>query len=256
MGVRQKLGLDKKEVVKGGTTLLKKWFKVGKLSASDVQEGAQCIIEGNSGDASLRRFANAGPKGTKHVSRNIVRGMLHECKSPELYSTSITLWDVEKEEKVEEQCHFLIPYETIDYEIDKAGGNIEDFCSLPPGSPWHAQKRTWMKDNGVEGDGSDIAIIGIWGDAAPYNTRDSLYMLLFSVISGVNHARNWTACFTKRTTCQCGCFGRCTFASLWRFWSWVATSWMAQVLPTIRDDGVPFDQSNRVGDKNRAKRAR
>ena len=40
--------------------------------------------------------------------------------------------------------------------------------------------------------------LGVWGDAAPYAHRDSLYMLLFNVISGRHHKRFWFATFPKR----------------------------------------------------------
>ena len=78
-----------------------------------------------------------------------------------------------------------------------------------------------------------------------YHTRDSLYMSLWNVISGEYHRRYWAGAWSKRTSCQCGCQGRCTFASVWRFWIWVSTIWKCCLYPSVRDDGVPFSESKK-----------
>ena len=55
--------------------------------------------------------------------------------------------------------------------------------------------------------GDDITVVGVWGDAAKLNTRDSVYAILFNVLSGVMHARYLICAFGKRQCCQCGCQG-------------------------------------------------
>ena len=109
-----------------------------------------------------------------------------------------------------------------------------------------------MTEFEIPGDGSDVAICGLWGDAAPFHTRDSIMMLIFNVISGVCNTRHWIATCSKRMTCQCGCLGRCTFDSMFRFIVWVATACMTKTYPNVRGDGTPFSESTRIGDKLRA----
>ena len=77
-------------------------------------------------------------------------------------------------------------------------------------------------------------------------------MLLFNVSSGAFTERHWIGVWSKCATCQCGCFGRCTFGAFWRLLNWVATVWLAKVYPAFRDDGKPFEGSTRRGDKKRA----
>ena len=125
----------------------------------------------------------------------------------------------------------MIPYEVLDHAIERNGGSVEPWCNLPENSPWRTVKQEWMLDQGIDGSGDDLALIGIWGDAAMYHTRDSLYMSLWNVISGEYHRRYWAGAWSKRTSCQCGCQGRCTFASVWRFWIWVSTVWKCRVYP-------------------------
>ena len=77
-------------------------------------------------------------------------------------------------------------------------------------------------------------------------------MLISNVISGVCNMRHWVATWSKRMTCQCGCFGRCTFDSVFRCIVWMGTAWMTKTDPTVRGDGTPFSESTRIGDALRA----
>ena len=106
------------------------------------------------------------------------------------------------------------------------------------------------------GDGSDLACAGIWADSATYHTRDSLFLVLFNVISGIHHLRYWLCAFSKRTMCRCGCKGICTWNDIWRTVSWMFGVSQAGRYPEFRDDGVKFADSTRVGDKQRAKWAK
>ena len=138
----------------------------------------------------------------------------------------------------------------------RGGANVSDFCSLPPDSPLRRIRREWMDEQNVPGDGEDLLLVGIWGDAAAFHTRDSISMLIFSVLSGLSHERHWVATWSKRITCRCGCQGRCTFAVFRRLFAWVMTAWKARKFPSFRDDGVAFNKSKYRGDKRRANRAR
>ena len=108
----------------------------------------------------------------------------------------------------------------------------------------------------MPGDGEDIACIGLWGDGAPYHTRDSLNVLIFNVLSGTHNKRYFICGWSKRMTCQCGCGGRCTFDSVYKVCSWFMAAWKCGVYPAFRDDNVAFEDSDRVGDRQRAEWAK
>ena len=93
----------------------------------------------------------------------------------------------------------------------------------------------------------------IWGDSACYWTRDSVYLMLFSVLSGKYHKRYWVTSVSKRTVCQCGtCYGRHTFEPIWEVIGWMLQTLLRGTYPFKRHDGVPFSESKYPGDKERA----
>ena len=51
------------------------------------------------------------------------------------------------------------------------------------------EKMQWMNEYNIPGDGSDVLVCGLWGDAAAFHTRDSILMLISNVISGVCNER-------------------------------------------------------------------
>ena len=104
--------------------------------------------------------------------------------------------------KNEEECYLLLPYEVI----DKLGatGDVSTYTSLPANSPFGDAKAAWVTEFWIPWDGSDVAVCGLWGDAAPFHTRDSIMMLLFNVISGVCNMRRWIATWSKRMACASG----------------------------------------------------
>ena len=264
MGIRQKLGLQKekprpKPSKTGAFCVLKRWFKSGKLSAGDVKDAANTINSesGQSSDPSVNRLARAGrvrgdrKPTNKNMSRDVMRAMTSGSTYPDYYTTSIVLWDSDMDCKITEDIHYLVPYEVADWTIGE-NGDVSSYTSLAPGSPFNDLKAQWMRENQIPGDGSDVVVCGLWGDAAPFFTRDSILMIIFNIISGFSNTRHWIGAWSKRMTCQCGCQGRCTFDSMFRFLVWVATAWMTKVFPSVRDDGVKFSASKHASDKKRA----
>ena len=66
------------------------------------------------------------------------------------------------------------------------------------------------------GTGRDrMAALRIWGDHAEYHTRDSLGLIMFSVMTGKVRRRFLICGFSKRSQCRCGCKGQCTFQTVW-----------------------------------------
>ena len=203
---RQSLKRDKAQCDTASIdSVTKKWFKKGKISAAEVTEASKEIVQGGTnGNSSgstdgVGKWANAGgPNEIRgNMSRDVVRSMTKKSSKPEVYSTRITFWDDEKCEKVEDDVFCLLPTETIDNLIDE-GQPLSDFTSLPPDSPLRHRKAEWMKSVGAHGDGDEIVVCGLWGDSATYHTRDSLFMLLFNLLSGVYNTRFWIACWGKR----------------------------------------------------------
>ena len=77
-------------------------------------------------------------------------------------------------------------------------------------------------------------------------------MLIVNILSGCFRERFWCGVWSKRMTCQCGCYGRCTFDCMWRLMAWISVAWASGGYPAFRDDGVAFAESNFPGDKLRA----
>ena len=59
--------------------------------------------------------------------------------------------------------------------------------------------------------------------------------------------------FGKKVVCQCGCYGRCTFDAIFKVLQWDLGAMLCGERPAIRDDGVPFSLSKKIGDKARHK---
>ena len=253
-GIREKLkSASQPDSNAPAGAVLKRLYKKGKLSAPDIVEASQALPR-SSGTATQdgpSKWATAGHGRRKHMSRDIMRSMTASSTKPEIYSTHMTFWDPDLNEQVEDEVYCLIPYETVDKLADR-DGDLSQYTSLPEGSPFIRRKAEWMERVGAQGDGHDIVCCGLWGDGAAYHTRDSLGLLLFNMISGIIRTRFWIATWSKRLSCNCGCHGRCTLASFWRFLAWMFTAWMTGIYPLVRDDGTLFEDSDRPGDKQRA----
>ena len=78
-----------------------------------------------------------------------------------------------------------------------------------------------------------IIPMGVWGDAAPYHTRDSLFLLLVSPLSVRDRSRMWVCAFSKRMVCCCGCRGRCTFEGCFKILAWSFTALACGVWPKV-----------------------
>ena len=167
----------------------------GKLSAGEVQDAAGTIVSSKYSDEDplLERLSRAGrvidsKPSNKNMSRDVTRSFLRNTEYPQTYRTSITLWDADMDRQVTDQIDYLLPYEVMDYPIgDKS--DLAPFTSLPTNSPFVDEKTQWMNEYNIPGDGSGVLVCGLWGDAAPFHTRDSILMLIFNVISGVCNER-------------------------------------------------------------------
>ena len=222
-GIRQRLGYDAKKDESKNTQaaegIVKSIFKKGRISAKGVQGTSAAIVQVADSSASsssqIADWATAGGEGSreKNMSRGVINNMGKHSAYPEVYASPCTFWDKASQSQVKDDMHYLLVHEVLDYQI--GDDPIEEWTELPLGHPLHTTKKDWMVDVGASGDGQDIAMAGWWGDSAVYNTRDSLYVVLFNIISGIHHARFWVSAFSKRACCDCGCKGRCTWECVW-----------------------------------------
>ena len=62
----------------------------------------------------------------------------------------------------------------------------------------------WSKKVHVHANDHLIGGIGIWGDSAVYNTRDSIVLILFNILTGLcaTPHRIWLACLSKKQLCM------------------------------------------------------
>ena len=98
-------------------------FAVGRLSAPELQEGAEghmTSCHGNKTDDKLcKQFNKAGHRG-KHkgnAHRDIMRSLESKLKhKAPIYETKISLWDKCNQCRVWQWAHFLLPHEIFHFE--------------------------------------------------------------------------------------------------------------------------------------------
>ena len=96
--------------------------------------------------------------------------------------------------------------------------------------------------------GKPTACSGLWGDAAPYTLRDSLYLLIFTMLSGIRREYFWIFAVTKRSCCACGCQARHTFEAVFRVIVWSLVARMAGVHPYRDHNNVPWPEGSKRAD--------
>ena len=229
---------------------VKKLFLQGKVSAPDVQALGSGITE----DAQCRDWGRAGNEGahTGNCSRDIVTKMKKAANRIPLYEFDNVLWDKQTNSQVTETMHVALLHEEVEdlvkddpHAFAANGDRTEiDRTTLE----WGSRVNMPAKDNLLSG-------IGIWGDSAVYNTRDSVVLILFNILTGLAFTphRIWLACCSKKQLCKCGCQGRCTLEPIWALIGWSLQCSLGKFYPTHRHDGIPFAESKRLGDNVRAK---
>jgi hypothetical protein len=105
--------------------------------------------------------------------------------------------------------------------------------------PLVARLSDWKKRSGIRED-QPVISLGVWGDSGRYNTRDSLYIITFNMLSSQDHRRFLFGAVPKKMLCDCGCRGRCTLDSFWKILKWSADHLLLGSWPSCRHDGSPF----------------
>ena len=185
----------------------------------------------------------------KNASRDVKTAMSKFSHHAEPYAASIRVWDSAEAKQVTEDVLFLLPYEQADCIFETT--DIDDLTNIDPLSPMNSTMGDWKTNQGIPAD-EKVAGIGVWGDSAPMNTHDALYVLLWNFITGVWHKRFPFVAFSQFKCCNCGCKGRHTFDDCFRVMGYALSVFKNGTYPTKRDDGIPFSASHRVGDQKRA----
>jgi hypothetical protein len=233
-------------------------YRSGKLTSEETSLGAAAIVSDHHvirnhdcvglAKASARKLVK-GRHGkvrvdSRNTSRNLLRALAkQQRKGPRLmapYMAMVPLWDNVEERSVSKQVACLPIHETLDCLVND--GEQDSWCALDASQ--HGLQND-LNEWASRVDMSDatskpIAAIKIWGDSAPLNARNSLYLLTWSVLSGVCHTPFWFVAITKTMVCQCGCFGRCTFQKLFSILAWSFRALLAGEYPAFDDEGHPF----------------
>ena len=239
-----------KKPVKPANATVKKMFLQGKVSAPDVQalcsgitEDEQCVDWGRAGNSG----AHPG-----NSSRDLISKMKKTANRIPLYEFDNVLWDKQTNSQVTDTMHVALLHEEVD---DLVKDDPRAYAANDGISDLDKAALGWSKKVHVHANDHLIGGIGIWGDSAVYNTRDSIVLILFNILTGLcaTPHRIWLACLSKKQLCQCGCQGRCTLEPLWDLIGWSLRCSLLGFYPTHRHDGVPFAESTRTGDRLRAK---
>ena len=268
-GVRQRLGLHKcapKTPVRSDPLAneLLDLYSDGRLSAGEVGTLAAASSSSSSSSiAPLQRLAKAkatpsatakgkaeakGKTGVKrkdkHSSRNsrrsLARTLEHECPLMPTYDADIVVWDSQADRKTTTTMSFLPIHEVLDAIVDKR--NEEDWLAYNDDQmDIKARLGEWGDRVGVASEDLDTCLaIGLWGDSAPYAKRDSLHLLLWTVLCGTIRTRYWLCGFNKKLLCQCGCYGRCTYDCIWAVITWMFRVLLTRRFPECDHTGKPF----------------
>ena len=127
--------------------------------------------------------------------------------------------------------------------VDLIPAGLEsEYCSYTDAqSGFHADLLSWCDRVSVDPSAHQYVAFGLWGDAAPYTNKDSLYLLVGSILSGEHRDRWWLSAIAKRRICNCGCKGRHTFERLFEVLVWQFKCLLRGKHPSVTHDNKPFE---------------
>ena len=219
-GIKQRMKRDEESTTnrseKPSKFLHKLWSK-GKISTTDLQEGAATAAPI---DPLCEEWSKIGASGSQpsHCQRDFFRVLGKKSSLPSLYVAEAPMWDHYTKTQVPGFLYFMLPFEVLAGMVTP--NTVRAWAAMPDDKKMLGRTlNDWSRRTHTKNDGK-ILTMGVWGDAAPFHTRDSLYLMLWNILSGTSHKRFWFTVFTKRTTCDCGCRGRHTFEVVWEVMKW------------------------------------
>jgi hypothetical protein len=205
---------------------LHRLFIRGRISAPALQVGARAFSTERDDTQQLMTKMGKGFK-EGNSSRDVLRALESKAKMPPLHCTKAKVWDSVNNTQIEDDMYFLLPHEVLDKTVDV----VDDWIGVD-GRPGLDLAMQEFCDR-MHTDRTNMAAVGIWGDTAPYHTRDSLFLVVFNVLSGKYHRRFWMTAFPKKLVCRCGCKGRHTMATVWRVFAWSMRALLTGVYPDV-----------------------
>ena len=254
-GFRQQLGVDDGSPAPGRSELGRYFANLygeGLLPARHIAEGASASSRDHHGDVAedVARLASARPTklrkrgdvcrpDSRHASRGVQRALAHHSRLPETFRFDCPLWDRVAGVPVTEKVAILLPHQLLDTQIPP--GMEYEYCDCSDFQQGLAgELEEWKQSVGFQPDGRPVAALALWGDAAPYSQRDSLYMLVLTILSGEHRKYFWLCGISKRKLCDCGCRGRHTLDCLWQALIWSLNCLIVGRHPTVDHTGAPF----------------
>ena len=233
---------------------MSKWldteYERGKFSAPQLVSGCRAAAASSRDPPAIIRRRASWAACSTNAHRNVMRQYEKKCTLPECYVAKATFWDKEKARQYQGDLAFIPPHEIIYDRVTP--DNVDQWCSFSD----EQKDIEAMLDRACNRVGIDrtptMGAFSVWGDSAAYWTRDQIYLLLFSFLSGLDHTRFWVTAFPKRIVCTCGCYGRHTFAAVWEVMQWSLEHLLIGRYPDRRHDGILFSESTYPGDKIRA----
>jgi hypothetical protein len=251
-GAKQRLGVHRTIAKPPGRSdlghVLVGFVKEGKLSAGEVGEVASASNRAEHSDIAKLAKARGKTTGeTKHSMRSLMKTMGDDCVVlPPVYIAQTKFWNPSTLCNEDSDLAFLPIHETLDALI--ATGEENRWCAFSAAQQGFKDVlHAWAASLSIALMGQLFACIGLWGDSAPSTKKESLYLLLFTVLNGEFRQRFWITCFNKTQVCRCGCFGRCTFEAVFNVVAWSFRALLVGEYPAFDHTGTPFAKDSYRG---------
>ena len=254
-GVKQRLGITKALREGARRTVLGQFlvdsYRAGALTSHRFREGARAASS-SAGDVgalvsasldNVRRRRDKEKPDTRHDARTVQRFLNKHAVLGTPYLAQVPMWDDSIGRQTMQNLKVYPPHETLDALVGP--GCEEEWGSFDESQGGFLRSlREWADRLHVTLAGNHWLCLALWGDSAPFNKRDSLYLLTHRVLNGRHRRRVWIAALSKRYLCACGCYGRHTFDALFDIVAWSLRALLAGTWPHFDHQGRPFAESD------------
>ena len=148
----------------------------------------------------------------RHAIQQVHRKLTPYNDKPELYTDKAQMWDARRSTPMQDFLYFMLPMEIMERLAAKE--DVDHYCNMDDKPEIGSQLDGWCERVCTLRFPS-VAGLAIWGDMAPYNTKENVCLLAWTLVNGLHRKRYWFTCFNKRQMCACGCLGRHTLAAIW-----------------------------------------
>ena len=233
-------------------------YRKGRLHSSEVGECAAAALEAGASSTAVEALAKARAPPDKVCrkrslaaipdSRNSARA-LHRVLAADTvagptYTAEVSSWDHVREQRCTRPVAFLPVHEMLQVVVPE--GQEAAWCASEGQQEGFGQARDdWGTKLGLQA--AELALcvgIALWGDSAPFTRKDSLYLLLWTCLTGPSRRRHPICAFNKKVLCKCGCLGRHTMDDLFAVISWMFRALLARCYPFVDHLGRPFKKGS------------